>query len=213
MLADDHPIFRHGLSSVIRKTDDFEIVAEAENGAEAIELSIQHKPDVVILDVDMPVIDGIEAARSIRETNPATCMVFLTMHRDRSILHSMDDLGVSGYVLKDAAMHEIAECIQTVIKGDKYLSPAVLALKSDGPRSFVTRIPELELLTKGEIRVLKLIARSRTNREIAGELFVSIRTVETHRYNICTKLGLNGPHALFKFATDNRALIYSLVSD
>lgn len=210
LLADDHPIFRHGLGSVIGKTDDFEIVAEAENGTEAIELATKLKPDVAILDVDMPVVDGIEAARRIRDASPTTRMVFLTMHRDRSILHAMDELGVSGYVLKDAAMNEIAECIDTVINGNKYLSPSVVTLKSDGPRSFAVRIPELDLLTKGEIRVLQMIARSRTNREIAAELFVSVRTVETHRYNICTKLGLTGPHALFKFASDNRALIYSL---
>lgn len=213
MLADDHPIFRHGLISVICNSDRFEIVAEAENGAEAIAFAKELSPDVAILDVDMPVVDGVEAARRIRDASPATRTVFLTMHRDRSILHSMDDLGVSAYVLKDAAMNEITECIQTVMRGEKYLSPSVVALTSDGPRSFVARIPELDLLTNGEIRVLKLIARSRTNREIAGELFVSVRTVETHRYNICTKLGINGPHALFKFATDNRALIYSLDSD
>ncbi len=213
IVADDHPIFRHGLSAVIQKDPEFEIVGEAENGIQAVELAVEHAPDVAILDVDMPLMDGIETARRIRDESPGTRTVFLTMHRDRSILNSMNDLGVCGYVLKDAAMNEITECIRTIIGGSKYLSPLIGTLRADSPRTYTEQLPNFESLTKGEVRVLKLIARSRTNREIAAELFVSIRTVETHRYNICSKLDLNGPHALFKFANENRSAITALDSD
>ena len=209
LIADDHPIFRHGLVQVIERREGFKVEGEASDGAEAVRLVEERGADVAIVDIDMPVMDGIEAARKLKEISPETAVVFLTMHKDKSILRSMGPLNVKGYVLKDSAMDEIVTCIEQVLGGGSYLSPAIEDLAASKPDSkFETKfVPALEGLTKTEKRVLSLITDSRTNKEIAEELFISIRTVETHRYNICTKLGLNGSHALFKFAVKNRQKI------
>ena len=180
-----------------------EIVAAVENGMDAItaiEALKDDPPDVVVLDVDMPVLDGIETAKRIKSAWPDIQIVFLTMHRNRSILQSMRRLQVKGYVLKDGAMNEVVKCIETVMAGRGFLSPSLsdLIIGGDGAPA---DSPSLALkdLTESERKILSRIAESKTTREIADDLNVSIRTVETHRHNICLKLGLTGPHALFKF--------------
>lgn len=210
MIADDHPIFRHGLVQAISKRSDMTIVGEAEDGDQVLKAAGVEDPDVIILDIDMPGMDGIEAAKTLRSGESTAKIIFLTMHKNRAILRAMAPLEVKGYVLKDSAMHEIVNCIDIVRRGGSYLSNSLndmiveeVAEPSAGSRS------SLDTLTPAETQVLELIADSKTNREIAKTLYVSVRTVETHRYNICTKLGLHGAHALFKFAIGNRSEIAS----
>ena len=213
LIADDHPIFRHGLASVIRRSRDLDVVAEAGDGKEALEMTAERAPEIAILDIDMPEMDGVEAARVIREKHPDTITVFLTMHKDRSVLRSMGSLGVRGYLLKDSAMNEIGTCIRAVLEGGTYISPELQNLDEEpvDEASLAASFTVISGLTKAEKKVLALITESKTNREIADELFVSVRTVETHRYNICAKLSLNGPHALFKFAVNNGQRIRDIV--
>ena len=211
LIADDHPIFRHGLAQIIERREGLSVTCEASDGQEALEKIGNYGAEVAIIDIDMPVLDGIETARKLKDLHPETLVVFLTMHKDKSILRSMESLNVRGYVLKDSAMNEIVTCIEKVLDGGAYLSPALedLASAKADPGFDTKFVPALEGLTKTEKKVLSLITESRTNKEIAEELFISIRTVETHRYNICTKLGLNGSHALFKFAVKNKQKIQS----
>lgn len=212
LIADDHPIFRRGLSATIEKEKNISIVGEAENGKVAIEMVERLMPDVVILDIDMPIKDGIETARELKARNLTTKVVFLTMHKDSSILRSLRPLGVKGYVLKDSALSEIVRCISTIMAGDTYLSPALneVILENVEPKKASDISSLISLLSQAERSVLKLVTDSKTSREIAAELFVTVRTVETHRYNICTKLNLNGPNALFKFALQHKDEIVSL---
>ncbi len=212
VIADDHPIFRQGLSATIEKDKDISVVGEAENGDVAIKLVDSLNPDVVILDIDMPIKDGIETARELKAKNLSTKVVFLTMHKDTSILRSLRSLGVKGYVLKDSALSEIVRCISIVVAGDIYLSPALseVILENVEPKKAWEVSSLINLLSQAERNVLKRVTESKTSREIAAELFVTIRTVETHRYNICTKLDLNGPNALFKFALQHKDEIISL---
>ncbi len=212
VIADDHPIFRQGLSATIEKNKSIKVVGEAENGEAAIELTRRLDPDVVILDIDMPAKDGIETARELKSLGLSAKVVFLTMHKENSILRSLKSLGVKGYVLKDSALNEIVRCINSVVAGNTYLSPALneLIVENAETPQRTEMSPLISTLTQAERSVLKLVTESKTSREIAEALFVTVRTVETHRYNICTKLGLNGPNALFKFALQNKHEINSI---
>lgn len=210
LIADDHPIFREGLVRIIEGSGKMEVVAAVENGMAAITAIQDDPPDVAVLDVDMPVLDGIETAKRLKSAWPDIQIVFLTMHRNRSILQAMRRLQVKGYVLKDAAMNEVVNCIETVMAGRSYLSPSLIDLVVGGDSSTaLSPLVALKDLTESEKNILSRIAESKTTREIADDLNISIRTVETHRHNICLKLGLTGPHALFKFALVNKSEIES----
>lgn len=214
LIVDDHPIFRHGLKAAIERNSDLSILGEAENGQEALELIEQIRPDVVVLDVDMPVLDGIETARILQKRGAEAKTIFLTLHKDKSILRALNSLKVNGYVLKDSAITEIVECIRAVIAGKIYLSPALndIILENAARSTDAETLALIDGLTPAEKQVLSLITESKTNREIAEALFVSVRTIETHRYNICSKLSLSGTHALFKFALKNKKTIRLLAA-
>lgn len=209
IIVDDHPIFRRGLAEILSAEPNFEIVGEASNGARALELVEQCSPDVVILDLDIPILDGIEVAKIINARRTPVKVIFLTMHRNQSVVRSMSRLGIGGYVLKDAVMDEIVECIRAVSRGEAFLSSGLRNSSPSGTKVKAKPSSSVDLsrLSRTEKRILSEIAQSRTNREIAEALFISVRTVETHRYNICTKLGIRGPHALVKFAIENKELI------
>lgn len=204
VIVDDHPVLRMGLRDLLSAVPEFDVIGEAENGAQALELIDTVSPDLAIVDIDMPVLDGIELAKLLRSKQVRTHIVFLTIHRDRSLYRSLARMGVRGYVLKDSATEEIVDCVRAVVSGDRFVSPQVISVgESAGP----TLLVGIESLTLSEIRVLALISDSRTNREIAEGLSVSVRTIETHRYNICSKLDLKGSHALLKFAVENKSSI------
>ena len=205
LLADDHPIFRHGLRQLIESRPGLRIVDEAEDGRRAIELIQKHKPDIAILDLDMPELDGFGVARRIRELALRTKIVILTMHNDERHLRKAIALEVLGYVIKDSALTEIFDCVNTVAKGRTYISPVLSSfLVQRSRRMGSVDIDSLEELTPTERRVLELLADLKTTKEIAQELGVSPRTIDNHRANICSKLNLQGSHALVKYAIQHK---------
>jgi DNA-binding NarL/FixJ family response regulator len=208
VIADDHPLFRRGLVEAIRQERDFAVVGEAENAADAWRLIETLKPDVAVLDIEMGGEHSMSIARKAREAGLPVRVLFLTMHREESIFNEAIDAGAAGYLLKDAAAREIAAAIRAAASGESYVSPAISSfLLRRAQRSSALRqeTPALEQLTPSERKILGLIAHGKTSKEIAGDLAISYRTVENHRANICTKLGLSGTNALLRFALENRA--------
>lgn len=208
VIADDHPIFRKGLRQVIEADARLKVVGEADDGEAAIEKLKEAQPEVVVLDVDMPHKDGFEVARVVRDEKLNVEMIFLTMHKDERFFNAALDLGVKGYILKDSAVTEIIGGIKAVAAGQNYISPPLSTyLINRGRRAaaLVEQKPRLSDLTPAERRVLKLIGEYKTSKEIADELYVSVRTIEHHRANISTKLELRGSHALLKFALEHKS--------
>jgi DNA-binding NarL/FixJ family response regulator len=208
VIADDHPIFREGLRRAVESEASLRVAAEARKDEEALALIRAHSPRVAVLDIQMPRLDGFGVARAVRAEGLAVGIAFLTVYRDEDLFNAALDLGVRGYVLKDSAATDIVSCIRAVASGQHYASPALTShLVNRGRRAaaLAGERPGLATLTPTERRVLRLIADYKTSREIADELFVSPRTVETHRSNICQKLGLHGSHALMKFALSHKS--------
>ncbi|MCW5958543.1 MAG: response regulator transcription factor [Pyrinomonadaceae bacterium] len=208
ILADDHPIVRNGLRKEIEEDRRLEVIAEANNGQEAIEAIKANTPNVTVLDVDMPVMNGFDVARWIRKEGIATEVVFLTMHKDENLFNEAIDLGAKGFVLKDSALKDIVECIKTVAASENYVSNALttfLMNRSKRAIGLIEKEPTINDLTKAERRILSLIADDLTTNEIAEKLFISPRTVEKHRSNISQKLDLHGTHSLVKFAYNNKS--------
>ena len=208
LIADDHPIVRQGLRQTIESAAGLEVVAEADDGREAVAKIKELKPHVAVLDIHMPLLDGFGVARAVRGEGLPVGLVFLTFQRDEDVFNAALDLGVKGYVLKESAVSDIVACVRAVAAGQHYASPALTShLVNRGRRAaalFEER-PGLAALTPTERQVLRLIADYKTSKEIAAELFVSPRTVETHRNNICQKLDLHGSHALMKFALAHKS--------
>jgi DNA-binding NarL/FixJ family response regulator len=210
LIADDHPIFRQGLRTVIEKSSRLRVVAEAEDGMTALERIEEHKPDVAILDIDMPNLDGFAVARTIRNRRLQVSVIFLTMHKDELHLNEALDTGAAGYLIKDNAAADLVNCIDAVSNGESYISPAVsgfLLKRGRRTAALAQQQPGLNDLTAAEHRILELLAEYKTNKEIASDLCISVRTVENHRANICSKLDIHGPHALVKFAVKHKSQI------
>ncbi len=208
IIVDDHPIFRRGLRQVIESDARLNVTGEAENGIGALKLIEESEPDVVVADVNMPQMGGLELARKIREKNLPVALVFLTMHKDETMFNAAMDAGVSGYVLKDNAITDITDCIKTVAAGRHYITPALsdyLFNRSWKTTAFKEQTNGLNLLTKTERRVLRLIAEDKTSREIGEMLFIHPRTVDNHRTNICQKLDIHGSNALLRFALKHQS--------
>lgn len=208
LIVDDHPIFRRGLRQVIETDAQLNVVAEAENGLAALDLIENLKPAVVVADVNMPQMGGIELARTVKEKNLPAALIFLTMHRDEIMFNAAMDLGVKGYVLKDNAISDITDCIKTVAAGRRYVTPSLTEylFNRKGKNSDANeQSGTLNSLTKTERRVLRLIAEEKTSKEIGEILFIHSRTVDNHRTNICTKLNLHGTNALLRFALTHKS--------
>jgi DNA-binding NarL/FixJ family response regulator len=208
VIADDHPVFRTGLRQIIEMSAGLKVVAEAEDGSTTLERIREHRPDVAVLDVDMPGMDGFDVVRALRQEKLSVAVVFLTMHKDEDIFNAAVNLDVKGYVVKDSAVTDIVASIRAVFAGNSFISPALstyLLNRTRRAATFSKEKPGVHQLTPTERRVLKLLAENRTSKEIAGELFVSFRTIENHRANICQKLGLHGNNALLKFALENKS--------
>jgi len=202
VIADDHPVFRHGLRQVIDAEQDLTVLGEAGDGETALKMIQSLNPKIAILDIAMPGLDGLALARRIQSDNTAVKIILVTMYREERLFREAVIAGIKGYVLKDSAATDIISCIKAVAEGQNYTSPEFTTyLVSRMRQAEASSVPTgLEDLTVTERRVLSLIAEYKTSKEIAQELFISPRTVETHRNNICQKLGVHGSHALMKFA-------------
>jgi DNA-binding NarL/FixJ family response regulator len=201
LIADDHPIVRQGLRQTIESDSDLEIIAEAGDGLEALDKIRQYQPQVIILDIDIPKMDGFEVALAVQEEKIKTEIVFLTVHREESFMKKALSIGAKGFVLKDSAISDIVTAIKAAFQGQSFISPAMMSYLIK-PRT-INGKEGLESLTLSERNVLKLIAQYKTTKEIAEILFVSTRTVESHRLNICQKLHLQGSHSIMKFALEH----------
>jgi DNA-binding NarL/FixJ family response regulator len=210
VIADDHPVFRQGLRQVLESERDLEVTAEVGDGEQALERIGQKPPHVVILDIDMPKMDGFAAARIIRAKRIPVEIVFLTMHKNEKLLNEAIDLGVKGFVLKDSAAAEIVACVRAVAAGQDFISPLLSSYLLNRRRRserLTAANPTVEALTPAERRILRLIGDNKTSKEIAEELFISVRTVENHRANVAAKLNLRGHHTLLKFAIENKSAL------
>jgi DNA-binding NarL/FixJ family response regulator len=208
VIADDHPIFRKGLRSVIETDSRLKIVAEAEDGEVALEQIQTLRPDIAILDMEMPNKGGFEVMRAIHEKRLPVAVIFLTMHKDERFFNAALDLGVKGYVLKDSAVNDAIASIKAVAAGENFISPQLstyLVSRRNRAASLAEQRPGLNNLTPTEQHVLRLIAANKTSKEIADELYISIRTVEKHRANISEKLELHGSHVLLSFALEHKS--------
>lgn len=210
LIVDDHPLFRSGLRQVIENDSSLELIGESGDGEAALRLIEEKKPDVAVLDVNIPRLTGLEIAAKLQGKRLPTHLIILTMHKDEETCNRALDMGAKGFVLKENAVEEILKAITAVAAGEHYLSSTIssyLVRRRNRAESLVAKKPGLEDLTKAERRILKLIAEKKTSRQIGTELFISPRTVEAHRANICAKLELTGSHSLLQFALENRSAI------
>jgi DNA-binding NarL/FixJ family response regulator len=202
LLADDHKILRDGLRSLIEQQQDLEVIAEAEDGRTAIRLAGKLSPDVVIIDIAMPGLNGIEATRMITSRKPSLRVIALSMHSDRRFVMGMFKAGASAYLLKDSAFEELIQAIHAVMAHGTYLSPR---LANDVLKDYIRRFPDdtgsvHSVLSAREREVLQLLAEGKSTKQIAENLAVSIKTVETHRQQIMAKVGVRSVAELTKYA-------------
>jgi len=203
MLVDDHEVVRTGLRMLLESQPDIEIVAEASNGEEALEMARIHHPDVIVMDITLPDISGIEATRRIKAENPATAVVALTIHEDEQYFFEMLQAGASGYVPKRAAPEDLISAIRAAHADEIYLYPSLAkSLVADflGRQHAESPHTSLDVLTEREQEVLELLAAGRSNEEIAEALVISKHTVARHRENLMRKLGLHNRAELVKYA-------------
>jgi len=201
LLADDHKIMREGLRSLIEKQPGMEVIAEAENGRTTVALSRKLKPDVVIIDIAMPDLNGIEATRQIIADSPDVKVTALSMLSDTKFVREMLSAGASGYLLKDSAFEELGKALRTVVNNQTYLSPKIASLVvKDYLGNIAKDSSTFPVLTNREREVLQLFAEGKTTSQIASCLYVSVKTIETHRKKIMDKLGFKSIAELTKYA-------------
>ncbi len=203
LLADDHTVMRAGLRLLLERHENFEVVGEAADGREAVEIAAEQKPAVVVMDVAMPHLNGVEAARQILTRNPDIAIVMLSMHSDESYVLRSLKAGARAYLLKDSAEADLIAAIQAITEGRSFFSPGVRALLKE---DYIYRLQKFgaddtyELLTAREREVLQLVAEGRSNKEVASLLGLSLYTVETHRTHILQKLNLHSVPELILYA-------------
>ena len=208
VIADDHAIFRSGLRALLEKTGDIDVIAEAENGFDAIKAIASHEPDLLLLDLGMPGLPGSKVAETVAQEHPRVGIVVLTMHEDTYYLRELFRVGVRAFVLKKSSRADLLHAIRSAYSGERYVDPSlagdfVSSCMGHGPKSENGR---LSLLTPREQEVCTLLAYGHTNAEIAEKLCISGRTVETHRSSITGKLDLKTRAELVRFALENGLL-------
>jgi two-component system response regulator NreC len=201
LLVDDHAVVRQGFKMILTAQSDMEIVGEAGNGREAVEQAEQLKPDIVIMDVAMPELNGIEATRRLAASTPHARVIALSMHKDSVYVREILRAGARGYLLKDSGAGDLVSAIRAVASGESYLSPAVSNAVLDDYRKHVTN--PIDLLSSREREVLQMLAEGKTNKEIAVVLNLSVYTVDAHRGRIMEKLNVHSINELVRFAVRN----------
>lgn len=208
IIADDHAVLRKGLRDLISDERGLTVVDEAANGQEALEKILSHEPDIALLDIDMPKMTGLDVASELKKKGVRTRLIALSMHDEERIFDKAMDLGFMGFILKDGVITDVVDAIGAVSAGKYYISPSLSTFAvSRSAKSSEDRFPTLALLTQTERKVLRLISESKSTKEVAQTLFVSPRTVDSHRANIAEKLGLKGPNALLRWALENKGKI------
>ena len=208
LLADDHQMVRSGIATLLQNIKEFAIVGEAEDGEDAVHKTSELRPTVVVIDLSMPKLSGIEATKIIKKRYPETNVLVLTMHENEEYVYQILKSGASGYVLKSAGKDELAAAIRAAAKGEKFFSPKISQLMAEG---YVKRVekgtpdaPQRDApLTRREREVLALVASGLTNQQIADQLFISPRTVDTHRTNIMQKLDIHDLANLVRYAIEH----------
>ena len=207
LIADDHSLFRKGLKDMLEEAAPKFLVSEAQNGEQALTMMKKECYDVAVFDIDMPLLNGLDAARESNKLHLDTKIIILTMYKDEHLFNQAIDAGVKGYILKENTVADIKNTIRTVLDGHYYFSPTISDYLMNRERKTLEKQNEtnsIGTLTPTEKKILKLISESKTSKEIAGQLYVSVKTVEKHRLNICDKLNIHGPHALIKYAFAHR---------
>lgn len=210
LIADDHPIFRQGVRHLIEQHEGTTIVAEANDGQSAIQLIRLHQPDIVILDLFMPNIDGLGVLQWTLENSPAAACVILTMQTDAALIERAIDLGARGYLFKEDAYDQLHHCLEAVLDGKTYTSPSLASpavLQSPIDNAVLERLSQL---TRTQLALLQLLGEFKTSREIADLMHISHRTVQNHRLNICSALDMQGSGKLLEFAVRHQAEIRQL---
>jgi two-component system, NarL family, response regulator NreC len=203
LLADDHTVVRSGLRALLERQSNFEIVGEAQNGRETVSLCASLQPDVVVMDVGMPLLNGIEATKALLKQSPSTGVVILSMHSDESYVMRSLQAGARAYLLKDSAPSDLLSAIEAVSHGKSFFSSAIRHLLAEDYIRVLRQkgaVDSYELLTTREREILQLLAEGKTNKEVASSLNISLYTVETHRSNILEKLGIHSPAELILYA-------------
>ena len=204
VIADDHAVVRAGLRALLQDTPQLELIAEASGGVEALELVKKLQPEVLVLDLSMPDMDGISVTRQLKALQFPTRVLILTVHEDEALLKEAIQAGASGYILKQAAESELVSAIQVILRGDLYVDPSLLrSLLNEQVKTQPVHTGIVEPLTPREVDVLKLIVEGHTNRQIAEHLSISVRTVEGHRANLSEKLGLHSRVELVRYAKEH----------
>jgi len=207
LIADDHGVLRAGLQALLQAEPDFQIVGEAADGSEVLRLAGSLQPDIVMMDISMPGLGGIETTRRLREDHPEIRVLILTVHEDRELLQEAIRSGASGYILKRAVKSELINAIHSVARGDLYVHPAMMrALISSVQVYNAEKRTIQEPLTPREVEVLRLIVQGYTNVQIGEKLNISVRTVEYHRANIMDKLNLKSRVGLVRYAAEHGLL-------
>ena len=207
VIADDHPVLRKGLRQVIEADPSLQVVAEADDGETALAQLEELQPQIAVLDIDMPKLDGFAVMKEIQRRRLGIDVVLLTLHSDEVLFNEAMDLGAKGYILKESAVSDIVSGIQAVAAGRHYVTSSLTAhliRHRSREQAFARRRPSIADLTVTERRILHMIARGQSSKEIAAELFIHYRTVENHRTSIGQKLGLHGHNAVLKFALEHK---------
>ena len=208
LIADDHAIMRDGLRAALQINDNYAIVAEAGNGMTAYELAIKHQPDIVIMDIKMPKLDGISASKKIKKTLPKVKILMLTMYDNSNYILDALSAGINGYIFKTSKINKMFEAIDKLLSGSDYFDSSVTKFLKEinYNKERRTSTAELVKITKREIEIIKLITEGNTNTEIAENLFISRHTVHNHRRNILHKLNMKNTAELVKFALSNNLI-------
>jgi two-component system response regulator NreC len=201
LIADDHGVIRAGLRALLDGVPEMAVIGEASDGSEALAKTMELKPDILLMDLSMPHMGGIEATRHLTQSESATRVLILTVHEDESLLKEVIRAGAAGYIVKRAAQEDLLHAIRVVSRGDLYVHPSMTrALFTEPAPNAAQKTSEVEPLTTREIEVLQLLAKGNTNRQIAEQLRLSQRTVEGHRANLSGKLGLHSRVELVEYA-------------
>ncbi|MCD4746246.1 MAG: response regulator transcription factor [Bacteroidales bacterium] len=206
LIADDHQLIIDGIKSLINNVPQFDLIAEANNGKEAVKIAKLINPDIVLMDIDMPIMNGIEATEKIKSFNPEIKIIILSMHNEKGLVKKLIRLGADGYLLKNSDQNELIEAISKVASGQQYFSPEVtmsLLNKETEIKSSFKANSIISDLTDREIEILKLIAQGYSNKEIGEKLFISHRTVDTHRTNLMKKINVSNIAGIIRFAIKN----------